>query len=254
MKWKKVLLTVVIISVVIILFGGLFSFLGIFIDTPWEVEDLKNSLCLDMPYEKASKEKSEEFFDNYGQYGGLQAGWYIRKEMATERLRFYDINYDYWFIGDNMDIVYWVFYDTWDWMADEYVLIKNDYKYPDPETAKVNEICFAINYSNGYDKENAVKIELTEQEIEEIREFAIKEVYDENKTKCLPKEYFDGAYKRDILWFFEDEDLLYYEYGELVRTTDGKYYLRANPSYYTVYILPDEICDKINMAFAEMNF
>lgn len=112
MKWKKVLLAVVIITVVIILFSGLFSFLGIFIDTPWEVEDLKNSLCLDMPYEKASKEKSDNFFDNYGQYGGLQTGWYIRKEMATERLRFYDVNYDYWFIGDNMDIVYWVYYDT----------------------------------------------------------------------------------------------------------------------------------------------
>ena len=36
MKWKKLLLAVVIITVVIILFSGLFSFLGIFIDTPWE--------------------------------------------------------------------------------------------------------------------------------------------------------------------------------------------------------------------------
>lgn len=254
MKWKKALLAVLIITIVVILFSGLISVLDLFIDTPQDIEDLKNSLCLNMPYEKASKEKSDEFFDNYSRYGGIQTGWNVKKEMATERLRFYDNNYDYWFIGDGTDIVYWVFYDTWDWAAEEHVLIKNDYKYPDPETAKVSEIRFALTYYQGYDEENAIKIHLTEQEIEEIREFAIKKVYDENKTKCFPKEYFDGADERSILWFFEDEDLLYYEYGELVRTTDGRYYLRTTPSYYDVYILPDEICDKINVALAEMNF
>lgn len=254
MKWKKVLLTVVIITVVIILLSGFFSFLGLIIDTPWEIEDLKNSECIDLPNEKASKEQSREFFDNYSSYGGLYTGWYVKTEKATAKLHSYDNNDDYWLIGDNTDIVYWVFYDTWDWAAEEHTFIKNDYKYPDPETAKVSEICFASNFSNGYDKETAIKIPLTEKEIEEIREFAIKEVYDENKTKCFSKEYFDGAYERDVLWFFEDEDLLYYEYGELVRTTDGKYYLRTTPSYYTVYVLPEHICDKINMAFAEMNF
>lgn len=254
MKLKKVLLTVAIITVVIILFSGLISVLDLFIDTPQDIEDLKNSECIDLPNEKASKEQSREFFDNYSSYGGLCTGWYVKTEKATAKLHSYDNNYDYWLIGDNTDIVYSVFYDTWDWAAEEEILIKNDYKYLNPETAEVCEICFAKNYSNGYDKLTAVKIELTEDEIEEIREFTIKEVYDENKTKCFPKEYFDGAYERDILWFFEDEDLLYYQCGELIRTTDGKYYLRATQSYYTVYVLPDHICDKINMEFAEMNF
>ncbi len=254
MKWKKILIAVVIITCVIVLFSALFNVLDLFIDTSWEIEDLKNSECIDMPFEMASKEQSREFFDNYGSYGGLYTGWYVKTEKATAKLHSYDNNYDYWIIGDNTDIVYSVFYDTWDWAAEEDTLIKNDYKYPDPETAKVSEICFASNFSNGYDKETAIKIELSEQEIEEIRDFAIKTVYDENKTKCFPKEYFEGADERDILWFFEDEDLLYYQCGELVRTTDGKYYLRATSSYYTVYVLPDEICERINTQFAKITF
>ncbi len=254
MKLKKVLLTVAIITVVIILFSGLISVLDLFIDTPQDIEDLKNSVCLDMPNEKTSKEQSREFFDNYSSYGGLYTGWNVKTEKATAKLHSYDNNYDYWIIGDNTDIIYWVFYDTWDWAAEEDVLIKNDYKYPEPGTAKVNEICFAKNFSNGYDEESAIKIELTEQEIEEIREFTIKNVYDENKTKCFSKDYFQGERKRDVLWFFEDEDRLYYECGEIVRTSDGKYYLRADSSYYTVYILPDELCKKINVALGDIWF
>lgn len=254
MKLKKVLLTVVIITCVSSLFYGMFRVLNLFIDTPWEIEELKNSECIDMPNEMASIEQTREFFDNYSSYGGLCTNWYVKQEKATLKLYSMDNNYDYWIIGDDTDIVYSVFYDTWDWAAEEEFLIKNDYKYLNPETAEVSEICFAKNHYNGYDKSTAVKIELTEDEIEEIREFAIKTVYDENKIKCFPKEYFEGADERDILWFFEDEDLLYYQCGDLVRTTDGKYYLRATPSYYTVYVLPDEICERINTQFAKITF
>ncbi len=84
MKWKKIILAAVIITCVVVLFVGLFSFCDLMIDTSWEIEDLKNSLCMHMPYEKASKEKSDEFFDNYDKYGGLQTGWNVKTEMILK--------------------------------------------------------------------------------------------------------------------------------------------------------------------------
>ena len=152
---------------------------------------------------------------------------------------------DYWMVGDNLDIVYHLFYDSWDNVADEHTLIRTDYKYPDPETAKVSKICFASNFANGYNKEDAITIDLTEKEIEEIRYFIMGQNYDEGKTQYYDEEYYEHERKLDILWCFDGEDALYYEYGKIVKTSDGKYHLRANPSYYTVYTLPDEICERL---------
>ena len=205
--------------------------------------DLKEEYRKDLPAEMATEEQCEEFRTT--NYGYLGDGWYLDTTTVTKMLKSNSNNDDYWMIGDTLDIVYHLYYDSWDNMADEETLIRRDYKYPDPETAKVSKICFAANFANGYIKEDAVIIDLTEKEIEEIRHFIMEPNYDEGKTQYYDKEYFEYERKLDILWYFEGEDALYYEYGEIIKTADGKYHLRANPSYYTVYTLPDEICERL---------
>lgn len=209
--------------------------------------DLKEEYRKDLPAEMATEEQCEEFRTT--NYGYLGDGWYLDTTTVTKMLKSNSNNDDYWMIGDTLDIVYHLYYDNWDNMADEETLIRRDYKYPDPETAKVSKICFAANFANGYIKEDAVIIDLTEKEIEEIRHFIMEPNYDEGKTQYYDKEYFEHERKLDILWYFEGEDALYYEYGEIIKTADGKYHLRANPSYYTVYTLPDEICKRLEKAW-----
>lgn len=209
-----------------------------------EYNDLKESYRKDLPSEMATEEQCNEFKTN--DYDYLGGNWYLDTAAITKMLKSNSNTDDYWMVGDNLDIVYHLFYDSWDNVADEHTLIKTDYKFPDPETAKVSKICFASNFANGYNKENAIIIDLTEKEIEEIRHFIMEPNYDEGKTQYYDKEYFEHERRLDILWYFEGEDALYYEYGEIIKTADGKYHLRANPSYYTVYTLSDEICKKLD--------
>ena len=213
---------------------------------PFETEaynDLKEEYRKDLPTEMATEEQCNEF--NANDYDYLGGNWYLDTVAITKMLKSNSNTDDYWMVGDNLDIIYHLFYDSWDNVADEHILIRTDYKFPDPETAKVSKICFASNFANGYNKENAIIIELSEEEIEEIRDFIIFHNYDENKTKTFGKAYFENDSQLEILWYFEGEDALYYEYGEILKTADGKYHLRANPSYYTVYTLPDEIAEKL---------
>lgn len=209
-------------------------------------EELKNSYRQNLPSEMASEEQCNEFLENKGNYQELWGPWYLDTVNITKMLKSDNNSDDYWMIGNNLDIVYHLFYDDWDDVADEYTLIRKDYKFPDPKTAKVSKICFAANFANGYRKEDAVIIYLTEKEIEEIRHFIMEPNYDEGKTQYHDKEYFEHERRLDILWYFEGEDALYYEYGEIIKTADGKYHLRATPSYYTVYTLSDKICEKLD--------
>lgn len=210
-----------------------------------DYEELKNSYRVNLPSEMASEEQCNEFIENKGNYQELWGPWYLDTVNITKMLKSDTDSDDYWMIGNSLDIVYHLFYDDWDDVADEYTLIRKDYKFPDPKTAKVSKICFAANFANGYIKEDAVIIDLTEKEIEEIRHFIMEPNYDEGKTQYYDKEYFEYERKLDILWYFEGEDALYYEYGEIIKTADGKYHLRATPSYYTVYTLSDEICERL---------
>lgn len=209
-------------------------------------EDLKNSYRVNLPTEMATEEQCNEFLENINNYEELWGPWYLDTVNITKMLKSDTDSDDYWMIGNNVDIVYHLFYDDWDDVADEYTLIRKDYKFPDVKIAKVSQIYFAANFSNGYNKEKAVVIDLTEKEIEEIRHFIMEPNYDEGKTQYYDKEYFEHERKLDILWYFEGEDALYYECGEIIKTADGKYHLRASPSYYTVYTLPDEICEKLD--------
>ncbi len=211
-----------------------------------DYEELKNSYRVNLPSEMASEEQCNEFIENKGNYQELWGPWYLDTVNITKMLKSDNNSDDYWMIGNNLDIVYHLFYDDWDDVADEYTLIRKDYKFPDPKTAKVSKICFAANFANGYRKEDAVIIYLTEKEIEEIRRFIMEPNYDEGKTQYHDKEYFEHERRLDILWYFEGEDALYYEYGEIIKTADGKYHLRATPSYYTVYTLSNEICEKLD--------
>lgn len=211
-----------------------------------DFEELKNSYRQNLPSEMASEEQCNEFLENKGNYQELWGPWYLDTVNITKMLKSDNNSDDYWMIGNNLDIVYHLFYDDWDDVADEYTLIRKDYKFPDPKTAKVSKICFAANFANGYRKEDAVIIYLTEKEIEEIRRFIMEPNYDEGKTQYHDKEYFEHERRLDILWYFEGEDALYYEYGEIIKTADGKYHLRATPSYYTVYTLSDKICEKLD--------
>lgn len=236
-------------------FGNLVSFfiLPIILSTvilvcgiPFQLEaydDLKERYRKDLPTEMATEEQCDEFRTT--NYGYLGDGWYLDTTTVTKMLKSNSNTDDYWMIGDTPAIVYHLYYDSWDNAADEETLIRKDYKYPDPETAKVSKICFASNFANGYSKENAVIIDLTEKEIDEVRDFIVFHNFDENKTKTFRKDYFEKDQTLDILWYFEGEDALYYQYGEIIKTADGKYHLRANSSYYTVYTLPDEICERL---------
>lgn len=238
-------------------FGNIISFIilpiilvvAIFIcGTPFSIEasnDLKEGYRKDLPSEMATEEQCNAFLENKSNYEELWGPWYLDTVSITKMLKSNSNSDDYWMIGDNLDIVYHLFYDDWDGVADEHTLIRSDYKFPDPQTAKVSKICFAPNFGNGYNKEDAIIIDFTEKEIEEIRHFIIGQNYDEGKTQYYGKEYYERESYLDILWYFEGEDALYYEYGKILRTTDGKYHLRANPSYYTVYTLPDEICKRL---------
>lgn len=186
-----------------------------------EYNDLKESYRKDLPSEMASEEQCNEFIENKGNYQELWGPWYLDTVNITKMLKSDTDSDDYWMIGNSLDIVYHLFYDDWDDVADEYTLIRKDYKFLDPKTAKVSKICFAANFANGYRKEDAVIIDLTEKEIEEIRHFIMEPNYDEGKTQYYDKEYFEYERKLDILWYFEGEDTLYYRYGEIIKTADG---------------------------------
>ncbi len=201
------------------------------------LEDLKNSYRVNMPSEMATEEQCNEFLANIDKYENYYGPWQVDTDYIGKMLKSNSDTDDYWLIGDDVNFVYHLFYDDWDSAADEHILINGDYDFPDTATAKVTKIQF------GYSKQR--KIDLTEEEIKEIREFIMFHNYDESKTVSYGMEYFEDEYKYDILWYFEGEDAIYYEYGELIRTADGKFYLRAAPSYYTVYILSDEICEKL---------
>lgn len=207
------------------------------------VNELKEGYREDLPSKMATEEQCNEF--NINNYEELGVSWYIDTSAITKRLKSNSNTDDCWTVGDNLDIVYHLFYDTWDNVADEHTLIRKEYEYPDPKTAKVSKICFAPNFGNGYNKEDAIIIDFTEKEIEEIRRFIMEPNYEEGKTQYYGREYYERESYLDILWYFDGEDALYYEYGKIIKTADGKYHLRANPSYYTVYTLPDEICERL---------
>lgn len=222
-------------------------------------EELKERYRVNMPSTIATEEQSKEFFDNIDNYqepyNYIQNQWYVDTDLVTKMLKSNSNTNDYWMIGDTTDIVYHLFYDSWDNVADEHILIKNDYVYPKASTSKVAKICFANNFGHSYNKENAIIIDFTEEEINEIRGFTINNIYDEEKTEYFEEEYFEGEQTRDILWFFEGEDILYYECGKLVKTSDGKYYLRANSTYFNnLYVLSNEICEKIEIALGDNEF
>lgn len=209
------------------------------------MEKLKNSYRINMPSEMASEEQCNEFLaniDNYeNYYSSSYTGtgcWSVDTDLIGKMLESDSNTDDYWMIGDNIDIVYHLFYDDWDNVADKHIIVRKDYKFPDPETAKVTKINF------GYNQEK--NIDLTEEQIEEIRSFVMDKNYDESKTHDFNAEYFKNETGFYIYWYFENVDAIYYQCGKLIKTADGKYYLRANSSYYTVYVLPNEICEKLD--------
>lgn len=231
---KSIFVLFLVLSISLFILGII-----IVIDDVKTIDELKNYYRGSLPTEMASEELSEEIIDNIESeneiYVYLDPRWHADVNLASQRLVSQSDTDDYWIINDNPNLIYHLFYDSWDNVADEHIYIKNDYKYVDPETAKVTKICFG----------NA-DIDLSEHQINEIRDFIMGHNYDENKTQYYDKEYYEDEIELFIYWYFEGEDTLYYRCGELVKTKDGKYHLRAAPSYYTVYTLPDEICEKLD--------
>ena len=82
--------------------------------------------------------------------------------------------------------------------------------------------------------------------MEEIYGFVMGNNYDESKAKYYDKEYFEDSTTFEILWYFEDEKALRYEYGDITKTTDGKYHLRSASADYISYTLSGEICEKLD--------
>lgn len=209
-------------------------------------EELKNRYRVDLPSEMATEEQCNEFLatiDNYENYNGSgywwnDGEWTVDTELIGKMLKSNSNSDDYWMIGDDIDIIYHLFYDDWDNVADDYILIRSDYKFPDPSTAKVTKILFSYNKDR--------EIELTEKEIEEIHGFIMGYNYDESKTQYYDEEYFEDSTTFDILWYFEDEKALRYEYGDIIKTTDGKYHLRSASADYISYTLSGEICEKLD--------
>lgn len=208
-------------------------------------DELKNSYRKDLPSEMASEEQCNEFLDNIDNYENYYSSsyfgtgsWSVDTELIGKMLKSNSNSDDYWMIGDDIDIVYHLFYDDWDNVADDHILIRSDYKFPDPSTAKVTKILFSYNKDR--------EIELTEKEMEEIYGFVMGNNYDESKAQYYDKEYFEDSTTFEILWYFEDEKALRYEYGDITKTTDGKYHLRSASADYISYTLSGEICEKLD--------
>lgn len=208
-------------------------------------EELKNSYRQNLPSEMATEEQCNEFLDNIDNYENYYSSsytgtgsWSVDTELIGKMLKSNSNSDDYWMIGDDIDIVYHLFYDDWDNVADDHILIRSDYKFPDPSTAKVTKILFSDNKNR--------EIELTEKEMEEIYGFIIGNNYDESKAQYYDKEYFEDSTTFEILWYFEDEKALRYKYGDITKTTDGKYHLRSASADYISYTLSGEICEKLD--------
>ncbi len=210
-----------------------------------DFEELKNRYRVDLPSEMATEEQCNEFLDNIDNYENYYSSsytgtgsWSVDTELIGKMLKSNSNSDDYWMIGDDIDIVYHLFYDDWDNVADDHILIRSDYKFPDPSTAKVTKILFSDNKNR--------EIELTEKEMEEIYGFVIGNNYDESKAQYYDKEYFEDSTTFEILWYFEDEKALRYKYGDITKTTDGKYHLRSASADYISYTLSGEICEKLD--------
>lgn len=204
------------------------------------MEELKNSYRVNMPSEMASEEQSDEFLANIDNYKDCSRyseynSWNVDTDLIGKMLKSDSNTDDYWMIGDDIDIIYHLFYDDWDNVADEHILIREDYKFPDPATAKVTSIQIGTR-----------KLDLTEQEIEEIRNVVLLNSYDANQTIYYDRVAFEDAISVYISWYFEEETALYYNEGVFIKHTDGKYYLRTNELWDNVYVLPDEICKKLD--------
>ena len=212
-----------------------------------DFEELKNRYRVDLPSEMASEELSKEIIESIenedGKYISLENLWYVNEDKISKMLVSQYNSDDYWLVNDNPHIIYHLYYDDWDNVADEHIYISSEFEYPNPATSKVSKIEFG-NDENDPD--------LTQEEIELLQFYLFGSSSDKAMTvEDFEDTYFDVNDKVRLSWCFEDEEALWYNNGLIIRTTDGKCYLLKSAStlmlsyYDEVYLLPTEICKKL---------
>lgn len=206
--------------------------------------EFKEEYRKDFPAVMATDEQNAQFDEIT--YSEIKPLWRANTNLLTARLDSKSNSNDYWIINDNMNIVYNLYYDTWDSMADEEILVNINYGYPDIKTDKILKICIGDEYD--YDTENAETYfcpDFTDEEKEILRNFVLNEKYLEQEKVTITREQYHNIDLQDIFWHFEGEDTLYLTQGSICKLEDGKYYLHAGAFSYDFYALPDEISQKL---------
>lgn len=178
-------------------------------------------------------------------YLEIKTPWQVNTNHTTVMIEPKGSN-DYWIINDNINIVLNLYYDTWDSVADEEILVNVNYGYPDMQTDKISKICIGDEYD--YDTQNAETYfcpDFTDEEKEILRDFVLNEKYLEQEKITLTSQQRYDTDMEDLFWYFEGEDTLYLAQGEICKLEDGKYYFYAGWPTYDFYVLPDEISQKL---------
>lgn len=213
---------------------------------PFSIKDLnefKEEYRSYYPSVMATDEQNAQF-DEFA-YLKISSPWQVNTNHATAMLESKGSN-DYWIINDNINIVLNLYYDTWDSVADETILVNVNYGYPDMQTDKISKIC--IGDECCYDIQNPetyICPDFTDEEKEILRDFVLNEKYLKQEKITLTSQQRYNADFEDLFWCFEGEDTLYLEQGEICKLEDGKYYFYAGWPASDFYVLPDAISQKL---------
>lgn len=191
----------------------------------------------------ATDEQNAQF--NKLTYLQINSPWQVNTNHATAMLEPKGSN-DYWIINDNINIVLNLYYDTWDSLADEEILVNVNYGYPDMQTDKISKICIGDDcYYDIQNPETYICPDFTDEEKEILRDFVLNEKYLEQEKITLTSQQRYDTDMEDLFWYFEGEDTLYLEQGEICKLEDGKYYFYVGWPDSDFYVFPDEISQKL---------
>lgn len=226
------------IALTIFIFAGTLPFYNI------EVKKLAEEYRADLPSNLATDEQFAQYEENA--YLELADSWQVDEKLATARLDTSFTTDDYWLINDNVNILYHLYYDSWDGAAESEILINVNYGYPNVKTDKIAKICIGDEYD--YDTQNPETYfcpDFTDEEKEILRDFILNEKYLEQEKTTVTREQYYNVDRQDVFWYFEGEDTLYLVQGNICKLEDGKYYLHEGMFSYDFYALPDTISQKL---------
>lgn len=194
--------------------------------------------------EMATDEQNAQFQDI--SYAQIEHPWQVNINHATAMLESTHWD-DYWIINDNINIVLNLYYDNWDSVADDEILVNVNYSYPDMQNDKISKIYMGDGYD--FDVKNPktyICPDFTDEEKEILRNFVFNQKYLEQEKVTLTRQQYYDTDQKDIFWYFEGEDTLHLVEGEISKLEDEKYYFSTGILSYDFYLLPDEICERLD--------